>query len=162
MRVYDFVARATDPHSVSQCIEYVVPELTVFGRGTILAERIWLPDQKRFVDQQVYMQDYDPNKQGWVNGAVWTSWHLDLIRDEPCLYVAIGLYDKECLNDIDCIAGHKGYVFKTAPVLQDWQLEAIQEEIGPQPGYSLDNHAEPVLVSMGFTKVDAPLKASST
>lgn len=133
MHVYDFVGRATDPHSVSQCIEFVVPELCVFGRGTVLKERIWLEKEHRFVEQTVHMQDYDPLKQGWVNGAVWTSWEHDLIRDEPCLYIALGLYDTACKDTMSCIAGHKGYEIKKAPALAQWSIDAIKEEIGEHP-----------------------------
>lgn len=137
MQVYDFVAQATEPHSVSLCIESLIPELVVYGRGTVLKERIWLPDLKCFVEQTVLMQDYDPTKQGRVNGAVWTSWGLDLVRDEPCLYIALGLYMQPCSNKENCIAGHKGYLIEKAPSLDLWQLDAIKEEIGEHPRLKL-------------------------
>ena len=130
MYVYDFVGRITEPHSVSLSVERVIPDLCVFGRGSTLKEHVWLTNERRFEEQSIVMQDYDITKQGWVNGAVWTSWGLDLARDEPCLYVAIGLYTQECLNSIDCIAGHKNYLIKQAPVLETWQLDAIKEELG--------------------------------
>lgn len=159
MHVYDFVARPADPHGVSQAIEYVVADLTCFGRGTVLKERVWRKDH--FEDSVVEMQDYDPNKQGWVNSAVWTSWQLDLVRDEPCLYVALGCYSTQCLNNLNCIAGHRGYTVRQAPRLVAWQLDAIKEEIGEhlrlRLGVRQDKDIE-VLRELGFTALDAPLK----
>lgn len=160
MYVYDFVARPVDPHGVSQAIEYVCPDLTCFGRGTVLKERVWRKDH--FEDAVVEMQDYDPNKQGWVNSAVWTSWKHDYIRDEPCLYIALGCYIDECYDKQCCIAGHKGFEIKRAPRFQQWQLDAIKEEIGEHPrlrlGVRQDKDIE-VLSELGFTNIDAPMKA---
>lgn len=156
MRTYDFIAVPTDPHSVAQAIEYVVPDLCVFGRGTILKERIWV--ENHFEDRIVRMQDFDLNKQDWVNGAVWTSWSHDFIRDEPCLYVAIGLYDIRCYEQ-NCLAGHKNYKIQIAPQLEQWQLDAIKEEIGEHSRLrlGLDKFNDKlVLNELGFTYKDAP------
>lgn len=160
MIVHDFVARPADPHSVAQAIEYVIPELTCFGRGTVQKERVWRKDH--FEELTVSMQDYDPNKQGHVNSAVWTSWELDLVRDEPCLYIALGCYWSICSNTVGCIAGHKGFEIQRAPRLQRWQLDAIKEEIGEHPRLRLGTRQDKdqeVLRELGFNYKDAPLKA---
>lgn len=165
MQMYDFVALPADPHGVSQAIEYVVSDLTCFARGTVLKERVWIvptnEDKPHFEERVVYMQDYNPNKQGWVNSAVWTSWKHDYIRDEPCLHVELGCYTVEC-GDLSCLAGHKGVKITQAPRLARWQLDAIKEEIGEHPrlrlGIRQDKDIE-VLRELGFTAVDAPLKA---
>lgn len=162
MHVFDWIAPATDPHSVSQAIEYVIPDLCVFGRGTVVKERVWVRDH--FEGREVQMQDFDPTKQGWVNGAVWTSWHLDPGRDEPVLYVALGLYETPCA-DPHCPAGHMNgpcYEYRVAPRLQRWQREAIAEEVGELPGLRLgvrpDRDAT-ILAALGYTALDAPCRA---
>lgn len=164
MNIYEFVTfNNTDPHGVAQAIEYVVPDLCVFGRGKSQKQRVWTGT--KFEEVTIDTQDGDLDKQGWVNGAIWTSWRTDYDVEEPCLHVAIGLYTEEC-SDPKCIAGHMNNKqspmhYRKAPKLEDWQLEAIKEEVGEHPKYILGKNYDSdqeVLSNLGFTPMDAPLK----
>lgn len=172
MRVYEFVTHSgTNPHDVALAIENVVPELTIYGRGSMLKQRRYDPTYTNpqtgthWVEEEVVMQDGQIGKQGWVNGAVWTSWHQADPEADPCLHVAIGLYNKVCKLHT-CRAGHmndpqRPVVYQKAPPLAQWQLDAIKEEVGEHPSYRLGLSREQdqyVLTGLGFLPLDAPLR----
>ena len=183
--VYEFVTHhGRAPHSVYQAIEAVVPELTIFGRDTVLTEQVYVPKfvdwetdqqvlqelklEKReqqgsyWVDRAVLMQDGHPTKQGWVNSVGFTSWYTDDPEQPPCLYVAICIHNQAC-HDPACKAGHanSNIHIVQGPKLAAWQMDAIKEEVGEHPNYQLgispisDHH---VLSGLAFTPLDAPLK----
>lgn len=176
-RHYDLVTYPdTDPHDVARAIESVVPDLCLFVRGTTLTERVWdgtrrNPDRAstwfntHWFEQEVYQQDGAPDRQGWANGVVWTSWRQLDVAQEPALHISVGLYDQPCA-DRACVAGHmndprRPIDYRAAPAVADWQLDAIEEEIGVHPAYRLARravgHNRDVLASLGFLPLDAPL-----
>lgn len=170
-RCYEFITYPDrNPFDIPIAIEAVVPKLVLYGRGKLTKRRIY--DRSRInIDGSHWFEEFiqmpmgnDPSKWGHVNGCVFTSYHPDEQKIDPCLHIAFLLYETPC-NNTKCLAGHMndntGTVHTVAPQLEQWQLEAIEEEVGVHPSYRLGGPNDVDILSLlGFTVLDAPLRGS--
>lgn len=153
MNIYDFVTLPhTDPHDIARAVEMVCPDLAVYGRSAGQQKRQLTPNGFE-ITQLILPNDNDPNKQGWVNGAVWTSTRMD-----GSIYVAIGTYSQPCI-DSNCKAGHGSAMrVNQGRALTKTEQNNIKELIGESDDWPLGaGYDIEVLTGLGFLPLDAPL-----
>ena len=77
-------------------------------------------------------------------------------RPDGSLYIAIHLYDVECI-DSNCRGGHGPIKLLVAPPVPPGLLVAMKATVGEHPQHKLTNsNAEAVLIGLGFTPNDGP------